>query len=133
MELTDKRRAQRTNISVAALFYKIDEDGQKTEFEAVIKDISETGVYFEATIPKSIEVCQSLKKGDKLSFVFVDEFELFGKEHTAIIQDDAYIVRSKSDNKIMMMGCEIKVKSEDIESYIENKEVSYFLKAQKDK
>ena len=127
MNRIDQRRNVRANISNQALFYRETPDGRRIEFEGTIKNISQTGVYFEATTPKAIDVCKDLRQGDKLSFVFVDDYELYGKEHTAVIQDDAYIVRSSTTNEIVKLGCEIKLRSRDIENYIKDKEVTDFL------
>ncbi len=126
--MSDQRKYSRERIDVAANFYITGGEFGKIEFTGMIANISESGILIEVIDTPSVEVAKTVAIGSEISFVGIDEYEIFKDRKVEFLEGTVNVVWACERNGKFSIGCEIKNLSRELEKYIADRKIIGFQK-----
>lgn len=122
---TEKRAYERETVNLEALFYVSNGD-RTVDVVGIVKDISARGIGVEIKAGSAIDGLIGV--GSVISFQCVDEFELFGKPETQILNMKVTAVWKRESDEVLCLGGELDKPSMVIERYLDKKRVCKYMK-----
>ena len=120
---------QREKLNIDGLFYIQGAESGKREFSGTIINISECGIAVRVYDERYIPIADELPIGTEVSFLFVDEYELFKEQRTVHVEGVARVVRKEKNQDALIVGCEIRGRKESVEKYVaDRKLISFYRK-----
>lgn len=118
----NRRYYERMNIGVKCVLFL--QSGEEREVSAVLRDVSESGIGlllsdYEGLLPV-------LKDGLEMTFVFCDNYRVYGEIVDRVVEGNARVVRTAMTEDGIILGC-ILTNPRQLETYIRDRKVAYYL------
>ena len=123
----DRRYYQRTKIDLESVFLLSDKDIFPREFNGVIEDISESGVKIVIDPLTSDVLTSCINVNDSLHFNCLDEYSLFGKDHSAVLDGEIKVIRKDATEKNTVLGYIFNPSTKNISNYVKDMKTSAFI------
>lgn len=124
----ERRNYNRMVLEIKSLFFLVEDEFSKTEFTAVITNISEAGFEIKLTGMDRDRVVEKVQEGSLLKCVIMDEEHPLIREELRLFQTEAVVVRFSDEDEILRLGCKVSEKEADFRSYVENSKYALLLR-----
>ncbi|MCQ2081014.1 MAG: PilZ domain-containing protein [Lachnospiraceae bacterium] len=125
----DRRIYEREPINLSCSFYAKQDSGEKQEFTGMLANISEggIGIFVPKNSEEDYQKASEVQINSLISFQTFDEYKLFNEEYHEIIGAEVKVIRFDQIEDGLIIGCEFKTLTPQLENYIKDKKLISFI------